>query len=248
MLRPDPQNGQGSGQVNDRDTTLIANVILIRFELLFGPDRSMNLGTSNRLPSNVDDLDQHRPFRADPLLRSDLGLQGNLRFGWLGWRRHLRRRGLGRRQSRIDRQKCHRPHADGQEHRPRHPSRWQRRLGLRNSQYPPQTGQQHAPRRRRREYRRSGPRDGRQGLYIDRAVGHQLDCHIIAAMLTLRSHPCRNPPDGRVVKQQGLNDTLHQIQQIVLPHNVRELMRQQSFQLITRQLSHQTAGQQNDRL
>ena len=63
-------------------------------------------------------------------------------------------------------------------------------------------------------------------------IAAQADGEIVAAVLALGANPPRQPPDGRVIEQQRLDERLQQVDEIVVPADVRELVRQDRLELL----------------
>src|SRR5688572_27128383 len=57
---------------------------------------------------------------------------------------------------------------------------------------------------------------------------------IVGDLFALDPDLFRNPPDGRVIEQQGLDGALHQIDQIVPALEMGELMSQEGLQQVRR--------------
>ena len=70
---------------------------------------------------------------------------------------------------------------------------------------------------------------------IDQAIAADRDRQIVAAVLALGAHFGRHPPHGRVIEEQRLDDRLQQVDEIVVPPHVRELVRENRFELLRRQ-------------
>ena len=66
-------------------------------------------------------------------------------------------------------------------------------------------------------------------------VAAQLHGDVVAALLALQPDPTRDPPDRRVIEEQGLNRCLNKIDQIVTSADMSKLVSQQSFQLLRAQ-------------
>ena len=79
------------------------------------------------------------------------------------------------------------------------------------------------------------PLDGgeRAGVGDDVAAGSHRE--IVAAVFALLPDLPADPPDRRVVEEQGLDARLHEVDEIVVPANVRELVGEQELDLIRRQ-------------
>src|SRR5450631_2398691 len=59
--------------------------------------------------------------------------------------------------------------------------------------------------------------------------------HIVATLFALGANVPRHPPDRRVVEQQGFGHALQNVNQKIVPPDVRELMQQQRLQMLSRQ-------------
>lgn len=66
---------------------------------------------------------------------------------------------------------------------------------------------------------------------IDDRVAGGGDGEIVAAILPLDADPAGDPPDGRVVEEQGLSRALDQVDEVVVAADVRELVREQRLDL-----------------
>jgi hypothetical protein len=80
---------------------------------------------------------------------------------------------------------------------------------------------------------------------LERVAAHG-DREVVAAVLALHAHAARDPPHGRVVEQQRLDDRLQQVDEEVVPPDVRELVRQDHLELRRRQPGHR-ARRKKDR-
>ena len=75
----------------------------------------------------------------------------------------------------------------------------------------------------------------RQRARIGEHVARDGDGHIVAAQFALGANVPRHPPDRGVVEQQRFGDALQDVDQIIVPPDVRQLMQQQRLQMLGRQ-------------
>jgi hypothetical protein len=68
------------------------------------------------------------------------------------------------------------------------------------------------------------------------------DDEIVATTFSLGSHDVRDPPHGRVIKEEALDQALEDVDQIIVAANVCQLMEQNDFDLSGRK-----TGEQSDR-
>ena len=73
------------------------------------------------------------------------------------------------------------------------------------------------------------------------------DCCIVTAILALDTNPPRDHPHRRMIEQHGLGKRLKQIDEVVMPTDVRQLVGQNCVQLRGRQARHQIDRKQNHR-
>ena len=76
-------------------------------------------------------------------------------------------------------------------------------------------------------------------------IAAQCDGDVIAAVFALHADPIREPPDRRVIKEQRLDNGLQHVDRVVVAANVRELVREDRFDLRRRQRRERRDGQQN---
>ena len=166
---------------------------------------------------------------------------GRVRDGCHG---HARRRG-DRRGARValrpdPRQMLHaagagrEDHRQRQRHRPARRSRFVRDGNPKNAAH---AIEQRPAGRRHRHPRREGAPGFELGerLCVADRVAAERDGDVVAAVLALHANPLRQPPHGRVVEQERLRDRLQHVQGVVVAADVRELVRQDRFDLRRRQ-------------
>ena len=71
----------------------------------------------------------------------------------------------------------------------------------------------------------------RKRARIRHRVAAQTHGEIVAAVLPLTADTVREPPHNGVVEEQGLEQGLQKIDEIVVPADVRELVRENGFHL-----------------
>src|ERR1041384_491069 len=82
---------------------------------------------------------------------------------------------------------------------------------------------------------------------ISQYVAARRDSSVIAAMLALLSRLRRNPPNRGMIEKQGLDAGLHEIDEIIVPANVSELVGEQRFPLCSAESSERARGQKDHR-
>ncbi len=115
-------------------------------------------------------------------------------------------------------------------------------------QQSPNAAQQASPAGRHRGARRDhvlGQR--RQRPRVARAIPAGFHGHVVAAVLALNPNATRDPPDGRVIEQQRLHDALKQVDQVVVPPDVRQLVGQDRLDLLRRQPRRRRDGHEDHR-
>ena len=70
---------------------------------------------------------------------------------------------------------------------------------------------------------------------FDRVAAHA-QRHVVATVLALDSQPAGQPPHGRMIEEQGFSDRLDQVDEVIVPLNVRELVRQDGVRLRGREI------------
>ena len=86
----------------------------------------------------------------------------------------------------------------------------------------------------------------RQRAGVDHAIRADGNDDVVAAELTFNADAARQPPDRRVVEEQRLDRALEQVDQIVVPPNVRQLVRKDRVELRRRE-PRQHAGRNDNR-
>ncbi len=76
-------------------------------------------------------------------------------------------------------------------------------------------------------------------------IAAQRDGDVVAAVLALRANAVREPPHRRMVEEQRLDDRLQHVDGVVVPANVRQLVRENRFDLRRRQRRERRDRQQN---
>ncbi len=84
-------------------------------------------------------------------------------------------------------------------------------------------------------------------LRVSIRIAAQADREIVAAVLALDPDAVRQPPDGRMVEEQSLDERLQQIDHVVVAADVRELVREDCFELIRRHPGQGAARNEHDR-
>ncbi len=89
--------------------------------------------------------------------------------------------------------------------------------------------------------------DPAQGVRVAAAVAADADGQVVAAVLALPADLPRDPPDGRVVEQQRLQNRLQRLHQAVPPADVRQLVGEDRLHLPRRQAGHRADRQEDHR-
>src|ERR1700684_539405 len=84
----------------------------------------------------------------------------------------------------------------------------------------------------RGEMRRAVRFQLRQSARISERISTDRYGHIVAAQLALGAYVPRHPPDRGMVEQQSFGGALQNVDQIIVPANVRQLMQQQRLQML----------------
>ena len=79
-------------------------------------------------------------------------------------------------------------------------------------------------------------------LRVSIRIAAQADRKIVAAVLALDADAARQPPDRRMIEEQRLDERLQQVHQVVVAADVRELVREDRFELLRRQPCEGAAG------
>jgi len=85
--------------------------------------------------------------------------------------------------------------------------------------------------------------DVRQGACVANRIAADFHGTVIAADLAFVTDSRGNPPDGRVVEEQGLHDGLQNVDEEVLPPDVCKFVREYRFELLRCQPDHHGGGQ-----
>jgi len=72
-----------------------------------------------------------------------------------------------------------------------------------------------------------------------------MDGEIITAQLAFVTNARRDPPNRRVIEKERLHDHLQDIDEIIVPANVRDLVREQCFELLGGEAHRNRSGQQD---
>ena len=97
---------------------------------------------------------------------------------------------------------------------------------------PPDALDQRAARRRHAQGRgppQFGERRQSPGI-IERAAASQRR-RVVAAVFSLDANATRHPGDRRMIEEHGLHDVLHEVDQIIVPANVDQLVRENGLEL-----------------
>src|SRR5215472_8082033 len=74
-----------------------------------------------------------------------------------------------------------------------------------------------------------------QRVRIQVPVRDQTQRHRVATVFALGANDAADPPDGRMIEQERFDETLEQIDQIIVPFDVAELVREQRLDLVQRE-------------
>ena len=85
-----------------------------------------------------------------------------------------------------------------------------------------------------------------QGAGVRHGVAERGHGDVVAETLALPAHDGRDPPDGGMVEQGGLDDPLDEVDEVVVPPHVGELVEQDALDLDGRQSRHQARGEHHD--
>jgi hypothetical protein len=91
-------------------------------------------------------------------------------------------------------------------------------------------------------------REFRERRHVNEPIATHFDREIVTAVFAFRAYLRRYPPRRRVIEQQRFDHRLQQVDQIVVPPHVRELVREDGLQLLVRQTGQGCRGKQDDRL
>ena len=78
-------------------------------------------------------------------------------------------------------------------------------------------------------------------------IAAEADREVIAAVLALDADPAREPPDRRVIEEQRLDERLQQVDEVVVTTDVRELVREDRFELLRPHTRQRARRHQHDR-
>ena len=78
-------------------------------------------------------------------------------------------------------------------------------------------------------------RQGRERPGVIDGISARPHGHIVAAQLRFGGNLLRCPPDDRVIEEEGFGDNLNQIDQVVMPFHVGQLVSDDGFELVRRQ-------------
>ncbi len=85
----------------------------------------------------------------------------------------------------------------------------------------------------------------RQRTRIRERITADRDGHIVAAQFALGANVPRYPPDRGVIKQQGFGNALQNVDQIIVPPDMRQLMQQQRLQMLRRKTAERSDRHQH---
>ena len=74
------------------------------------------------------------------------------------------------------------------------------------------------------------------------------DRAVVATELALHADTTRDPPHGRVVEQQNLHEGLHDVHEVVVAGDVRQLVGDESLDLLLTEAREDPSGEEHDRL
>ena len=86
-----------------------------------------------------------------------------------------------------------------------------------------------------------------EGFRVSVGIAAEPDREIVAAVLALNADPARQPPYGGVIEEQRLDERLEQVDEVVVTTDVRELMRQDRFELLRPHARQRARRHQHDR-
>ena len=75
----------------------------------------------------------------------------------------------------------------------------------------------------------------RERTRIRHGIAAQAHGQVVTAVLAFRPDAARQPPDGRVIEQERLEQRLQQVHEIVVPADMCELVGQDRFDLQLRE-------------
>ena len=87
----------------------------------------------------------------------------------------------------------------------------------------------------------------RERAGVHDAIGADGDDDVVAAELAFEADAPRQPPDGRVIEEQRLDRALEEIDQVVVPPDVRQLVRENRVELGRREAGQHARRNDNRR-
>ena len=90
--------------------------------------------------------------------------------------------------------------------------------------------------------------DGGQCAGVEHGVATGHDREIVAAVLALGADDPRHPPDRRMIEEQRLDGGLHEVHEVVVAADVRELVRDDGLDLLRREAAEHSARHEKRRL
>src|SRR6185312_13400 len=72
----------------------------------------------------------------------------------------------------------------------------------------------------------------RESEHVDKRIAGEGDGNIVAAVFTFPADVARNPPDGGMVEQRGLDDALQDVDEVIVPPDMGQFMREQRFEVL----------------
>src|SRR5262245_42227782 len=95
--------------------------------------------------------------------------------------------------------------------------------------------------------RNSWQSEGCECFGVGLRLARMFDDYLITACLPFQTYPARQPPDDRMIKEQRLDDTLEEIDQIVPAPHMCQFMEHDHLDLLQRTSRQDCRRQQDDR-
>src|SRR3569833_372141 len=87
----------------------------------------------------------------------------------------------------------------------------------------------------------------REGEHVNKRIAGDGNRNIVAAVFALQTDVARNPPDGGMGEERRFSEALQDVEQVIVPPDVSQFMREQSFHVLARHSGERADRDENDR-
>lgn len=88
--------------------------------------------------------------------------------------------------------------------------------------------------------------EGEEGAAVVEGIAEKFDGEIVAAEFAFEAESARDPPDGGVVEEEGFDDGLEEVDEVVVSSDVGEFMREDGGELRRGEADDRGSGEEDD--